>query len=269
MYEQRRPMAVGDMMEAGFRVLAAHWQPLLLVHALGALPGLMFTVATSVPEGQDPSMEMMLFSMASMILVYPLATGAGIKVAADALGGQIPTVSSAIEHAAERYASLLWAGLLMGLFVVLGFMFLVLPGLYVALRLCFTNHAATLIDARGGCLGQERRAHVWALRARGPADCGCAIGGAVFGYGSGFLLTTLNLVEAGGAGESSLSFEIAVAIANVIPAAYLSVCLTIAFLDRLYLDEAPGVISLRARCLMSRRGQSSPRMVRGPAEAVN
>ena len=108
MLEQKQPMAVGDIMESSFRLLTEHWQPLLLIHGFAALPGLMLTVATTVPEGQGPNFEMLLFAMFSMILVYPLATGAGIKIAADACGAKTPDVMTAIEYAVPRYASLLW-----------------------------------------------------------------------------------------------------------------------------------------------------------------
>ena len=240
MYEQRRPMAVGDIMEAGFRVLMTHWRPLLLVHGLAALPGLMVTVATTVPEGQDINTEMMFFGFASMILVYPLTTGAGIKVAADVLGAQVPNLSEAIEYAVERYVSLLWAGWLMGFCVCLGFIFLIFPGFYVALRLCFTNHVVTLSESRGGkALGKSGDLMEGHYLRVGMLIVVCALLGAVFGYGSGFLLSALDVVDMGSEGGSSLSFEMAVSVANVVPAAFLSGCMTIAFLDRLHLDEVP------------------------------
>ena len=237
MLEQKQPMAVGDIMESSFRLLTEHWQPLLLIHGFAALPGLMLTVATTVPEGQGPNFEMLLFAMFSMILVYPLATGAGIKIAADACGAKTPDVMTAIEYAVPRYASLLWVGWLMGLFVGLGFLCFVIPGFYLALRFCFANYVVTLTEFRGGAAlarsAELMKGHYMRIVVLLVA---CVLLMMVFGYGSAFVLSMFDVVDMGEFGESSRSFDMAVAIANVIPSAFMSVCLTMVFLDRLHLD---------------------------------
>ena len=65
MQMQRRPMEVRDILQTGFRLLTDHWMPLLLVNAVAAIPGLMITVATSVPDGQLPDGGMLMFGMLS------------------------------------------------------------------------------------------------------------------------------------------------------------------------------------------------------------
>ena len=238
MYQQKQPMAVGDIMESSFRLFTEHWQPLLLVHGFAALPGLMLTVATSVPEGQGPNGQMLLFAMFSMILVYPLAAGAGIKVAADICGAKTPDVMGAIEYAVPRYASLLWVGLLMGLYVALGFLAFFVPGFYLALRFCFANYLVTLTEFRGtGAMARSAELMKGHYMRIVVLVFACVFVMVVFGYGSALVLSRLDVVDMGSLGESSRSFDMAVGIANVVPAAFMSVCLTMVFLDRLHLEE--------------------------------
>ena len=238
MYQQKQPMAVGDIMESSFRLFTEHWQPLLLIHGFAALPGLMLTVATSVPEGQEINGQMLIFAMFSMILVYPLATGAGIKVAADICGAKTPDVMGAIEYAVPLYASLLWVGWLLGLFVGLGFLFFIIPGFYIALRFCFANYVVTLTEFRGTVAlarsADLMKGHYMRIVVLLFA---CVLLMLVFGYGSAFVLSIFDVVEMGSLGESSRGFDMAVGIANVIPSAFMSLCLTMVFLDRLHLEE--------------------------------
>ena len=77
MQMQRRPMEVRDILQTGFRLLTDHWMPLLLVNAVAAIPGLMITVATSVPDGQLPDGGMLMFGMLSAILGTCLNFGRG------------------------------------------------------------------------------------------------------------------------------------------------------------------------------------------------
>ncbi|MEM9482345.1 MAG: hypothetical protein AAGA83_01490 [Cyanobacteria bacterium P01_F01_bin.116] len=88
-----------------------------------------------------------LFSLVFGILVAPILGGASIVLADRALDSQTIDLSTALSMAWQRAGQLILASLLLGIILVPSFMLLLIPGIYLAIRL-FAVQYETMLERR-------------------------------------------------------------------------------------------------------------------------
>ena len=86
-----------------------------------------------------------------------LSSGMVIVMARSALGGHEPALGDALAMVARRLGAVLVAASMVGIIVMIGFLFLVIPGIVAAVFLMFTL-PAVLLDGLGGVDGMRRSA---------------------------------------------------------------------------------------------------------------
>ena len=96
--------------------------------------------------------------------LWLLSSGMVVVMARSALGGREPALGDALAAVARRLGAVAVAASLVGLIVMIGFLFLVIPGIVAAVFLMFTL-PAVLLDGLGAVDGMRRsaalvRAHV-------------------------------------------------------------------------------------------------------------
>ncbi|MFQ6116932.1 MAG: hypothetical protein ACE5LQ_01555 [Candidatus Bipolaricaulia bacterium] len=116
-------LGVGEVLTAGFKLLVNY--PLILVPFVGLLALDVLLAAA----------RLNLLSQVISFFATPLVVGMTVKMSYEALRGTRPELKEGLDAALERYGSLLWASILYGLAIVLGFIALFIPGLIFYIRL--------------------------------------------------------------------------------------------------------------------------------------
>ena len=116
-------LGVGEALTTGFKLLVNY--PMILVPFVGLLAlEILLTAAR-------------LYRLSQVISFFatPLVVGMTVKMSHEALQGSRPELREGLAEALERYGSLLWASILYGLAIVLGFIALFIPGFIFYIRL--------------------------------------------------------------------------------------------------------------------------------------
>jgi len=116
-------LEVGEVLTAGLKLLVNY--PLILVPFVGLLALEVLLAAA----------RLNWLSQVIAFLATPLVVGVTVKMSYEALQGTRPELKGGLEAALECYGSLLWASILYGLAIVLGFIALFIPGLIFYIRL--------------------------------------------------------------------------------------------------------------------------------------
>jgi len=157
---------VSELLDGTFKLYRDHFAPLLAIAAIGAVPTLLFTgfVDSFVTAAKAGSAEAAMGPFLGLVLTLPVIlivatvqycalTSASI----DAYLGRPFTVGGALRHALSLFFSLLWAGFLFYLGVTVGFVLLIVPGLYLTLIWAVWLQALVAEDKRGtAALGRSR-----------------------------------------------------------------------------------------------------------------
>ena len=167
-------MRPGEILSRAFQLYVRHWRTLLAIMAI-ALP-----LAAANPESHalqggrhqisvyhnvvattstGMSIAAVVVAGAVMLLVFSLVTGAIISAAAAASAGPEPSVRRSYHFGVTRIGSLALVIFLLWLAVAAGFTLLILPGLYVGVRLAMSIPALVVEDRRG----TKALSHSWAL----------------------------------------------------------------------------------------------------------
>ncbi|MEM9006061.1 MAG: hypothetical protein AAGE59_21360 [Cyanobacteria bacterium P01_F01_bin.86] len=96
-----------------------------------------------------PSPFSNILSIVANLLITPLLGGAAIYIISRHLKDQQTELSEAIQRATEKAGNLILAYFLYFVSVVVGLLLLIIPGLYLAVRLVFVLYAVMLQDASG------------------------------------------------------------------------------------------------------------------------
>ena len=132
-----------------FGVVARSWQPLVIIQLVAALPGLVLGGLAEGLMAPDPTSYSspeaaglaagatvgVLIAVLISVVFALFAQGASVFVAVRDAVGRPAKAGEALSFAAGRALPLLGWGLLAGLMLVIGFLLLVLPGLYLVDRL--------------------------------------------------------------------------------------------------------------------------------------
>lgn len=163
-----KPLGVGGILDQAVQLLKNHLGLFLGISMCISVPfGLVtnFVMLGIAPElSQNPTPEeieavqqdifsnfaiIMGMSFVSLIIVYPLTTGAMIHAVASEYLGKPTTVGASIGRALRVFFPLLWTSLLMFLLVYVGLLFCIIPGFYFLVRYSLSSHAVVLDDLNG------------------------------------------------------------------------------------------------------------------------
>jgi hypothetical protein len=154
---QLRPLAFGEILDGAFALYRRHFSVFVPTSLLAHAPLMLLWAAYAVVGG-DASPDAPLFSFPSRILATLgaiLAFGAATRQASAAyLGGEV-SLQDGLRTAWERFRPV-WASIVIqGLAVFLGFVLLVLPGIYFFITL-FALVPAVVLEGMDSTQAQKR-----------------------------------------------------------------------------------------------------------------
>ncbi|MCW0212859.1 MAG: hypothetical protein OJJ54_05840 [Pseudonocardia sp.] len=125
----------GDWWAKVLGVLARSWKALLIIQLATVVPALVVGALISLLAGTGSNLGLIVFvgalSAVVVIAVSLLAQGASVFMAVREATDRPTSASEALSFAAGRALPLLGWGVLAGILVAIGFVLLVLPGLYL------------------------------------------------------------------------------------------------------------------------------------------
>jgi hypothetical protein len=146
-----RPRAYGELLSTSLQVFASHVDVLLTLAILLVAPVTLLVDGIwggLLADGLDakPSVASQIVSAAlNAFVVLPLVTAAGALLVQGLGRGEAPRdVGAALRAAGRVFPRVLGAQLLYGLAIIGGFILLVIPGIWVAVRFYFAAQAAAL-----------------------------------------------------------------------------------------------------------------------------
>ena len=152
-----RPMGIGDILDATFRLYKRHLVPFLTIAFVAYLPYALYTLAIGLAYGPEPVSGEEVFGVFGentyrssaqadshtilsglgnfvfMLIVIPLAQAALIFNISGSILGERITAGAAFGRAAGRLLPLFWTQFLVGIVVMIGFVLLFVPGIIFSL----------------------------------------------------------------------------------------------------------------------------------------
>jgi hypothetical protein len=158
-----RPMGIGEILSTAFQLYRRHWQTLLAIAAVVVVPLTLLQyffgdlVRTQGEETRNGVVETATWAvgiaglLAALvgILMYLVLTGAITRAVAAEVAGEDPSVEQSYRFGFHRLGSVLLVSVLVGLAIVGGLILLVIPGIYIGVRLCVSIEALVVEGRRG------------------------------------------------------------------------------------------------------------------------
>ena len=132
---------VSNFLKESFSKVGPVFVPLMLL----ALP----TAILQVVAVLLPGPLAFIVNVASLLIVTPIMVGAAIYVIYHHLNNRQVDLSEAIQQATGKAVNLILAYVLWMAICIVGFLFLLIPGIYLLYRLMFVLYAVMLQDASG------------------------------------------------------------------------------------------------------------------------
>jgi hypothetical protein len=169
---QLRPLGIGEILDAGIKLFTLHWRTLVLSVACLILPvqilSALITASiapeqldlTSTESGVDEGEEVTFLVAQLLVLLLNgvsvlLATAVCFKAVADAYLGGEPDWRRSLRFGARRLAALIGLALAGGLILVLAFIALIVPGIWLAVA--YSVAVPALLLERAGPIKALRR----------------------------------------------------------------------------------------------------------------
>jgi hypothetical protein len=167
-----RPLGIGEILDAGIKLFMRHWRPLALsvvglilpVQILSALITAsvapeQFDITSSesgVDEGEEAEFLVgQLIILVLTVVTVLIATAVCFKAVADAYMGVEPDWRRSLRFAVRRFWALLGLAIVGGLLILLGFLALVIPGIWLAVA--YSVAVPALLLERAGPIQSLRR----------------------------------------------------------------------------------------------------------------
>jgi hypothetical protein len=165
-----RPMGVGEILRAAFRLYQRHWRTLLAIAAVVVVPvtllqyllGSQVRSQSQVTNGvvvSTPSWAVGISGLVAAVagvLMYLVLTGAITRAVAAEVAGQDPGLEQSYRFGFYRLGSVLLVSVLVGLATLAGLILLVIPGIYIGVRLAVSIEALVVEGRRGtGSMGRS------------------------------------------------------------------------------------------------------------------
>lgn len=168
-----REMSVGEILDSALKIYRDNWKTFLAIVAIVMVPYIFlqsilvssFTPADidfTDPGSFDPTTftpetpgfgrffgPSVLLGLVLTFIITPFVTGAVAKATADIYLGSDPEVGDTYSFALGKFGSLLLVSILYGLVVVGGFILLIIPGIYFAIKYIFST-TAVVVESRSG-----------------------------------------------------------------------------------------------------------------------
>ena len=158
-----RPMGIGEILSTAFQLYQRHWRTLLAIAAVVVVPFTLLQyllgdqVRTRGEESANGVIETATWAVGIAGLVAALAgllmflvlTGAITRTVAAEVAGEDPGVEQSYRFGFVRLGSVLLVSVLVGLATVGGLILLVIPGIYIGVRLAVSIEALVVEGRRG------------------------------------------------------------------------------------------------------------------------
>jgi hypothetical protein len=158
-----RPMGIGEILSTAFRLYQRHWRTLLTIAAVVVVPLTLLqylfgdlvrtrgeTTRNGVVETATWSVGVAgLLAALVGIVMYLVLTGAITRAVAAEVAGEDPSVEQSYRFGFHRLGSVLVVSVLVGLATVGGLILLVIPGIYIGVRLAVSIEALVVEGRRG------------------------------------------------------------------------------------------------------------------------
>lgn len=153
-----RPRSATEIVDASFQLFRAHAAPFIIGAAIAYVPILVlqlivlgdpsqYTVTNGI-AGATPLSTYWFVSMGTGLLAYTFMGSVLTVLASQAYLGEPVDVSAAVRRAGPRLLPVLVASVIIWLAVVIGMVFLIFPGIYLALRF-FAATPAIVLEGHG------------------------------------------------------------------------------------------------------------------------
>ena len=154
-----RPRSAAELVDAAFQVYRREPLQFIVALALIYVPWMLIASLTgltaSARTGLMPDFTMIVISLVGSALVYTLAAGVTTVIASEVYFGRPADVAKAFGAAGRHLISLVLTNMLGAIMIIIGFMLLFVPGLYVFARLFAITQVITLEN--GGMLAAFSR----------------------------------------------------------------------------------------------------------------
>ena len=164
-----RPMGVGEILSAAFRLYQRHWRTLLAIAAVVVVPltllqyllGDWIRTRGEVTSLQEVSTATWAVGAAGLVaglaglLMYLVLTGAITRAVAAEVAGEDPSLEQSYRFGFHRLGSVLLVSVLVGLATVAGLILLIIPGIYIGVRLAVSVEAL-VVEGRRGTQAMDR-----------------------------------------------------------------------------------------------------------------
>ncbi len=166
---QLRPLSIGEILDVAFKLYFRHWKTFMAIVALIAIPAAALTgliIASTidfaskgklyyVDNSAQTSGVIVILVVALVALL--LITACAFRAVSQAYLGHRPSLGESIRFALPRLFSLLWIFILAGLGTVIGFLLLVIPGVYLLVAWFAVVPVLLVEGAKGSrALGRSR-----------------------------------------------------------------------------------------------------------------
>jgi hypothetical protein len=157
-------MGIGEILSTAFQLYRRHWQTLLAIAAVVVVPLtlLQYLFGDLVrTQGEETSNGVVvetatwavgiagLLAALAGILMYLILTGAITRAVAAEVAGQDPSVEQSYRFGFHRLGSVLLVSVLVGLATIGGLILLVIPGIWIGVRLAVSIEALVVEGRRG------------------------------------------------------------------------------------------------------------------------
>jgi hypothetical protein len=167
------PRSIGNILSTAFQLYRRHWQTLLGIAAVVVIPltllqyvfGHWLRTQGEATRNQVVSTSFWAAASASLLaalvglLLYQVLTGAITRAIAAEVAGEDPSVEQSYRFGFVRLWSILLVSVLVGLATVAGLILLIIPGIYIGVRLAVSIQALVVEGRRG----TEAMGRSWAL----------------------------------------------------------------------------------------------------------
>ncbi len=165
-----RPMGVGEILSTAWQLYRRHWRTLLAIAAVVVVPFtlLQYLIGDQVRTRGEETANGVVVSTSSWavgtaglvaalagVVMFLVLTGAITRAVAAEVAGEDPSVEQSYRFGFHRFWSVLLVSVLVGLATVAGLILLVIPGIYIGIRLAVSIEAL-VVEGRKGTQAMAR-----------------------------------------------------------------------------------------------------------------
>jgi hypothetical protein len=158
-----RPLGIGEILSTALQLYRRHWRTLLAIAAVVVVPLTLLqylfgdlvrtqgeTTRNGVVETATWAVGIAgLLAALAGILMYLVLTGAITRAVAAEVAGEDPSVEQSYRFGFARLGPILVVSILVGLATLAGLIVLIIPGIYIGIKLCVSIEALVVEGRRG------------------------------------------------------------------------------------------------------------------------